>query len=59
MWLAFRLFEIAIFEVDASLKWLPWQSKLQSGTYIKIRKNTPIVKVYTTYSKDRNKNKVR
>lgn len=33
MWLAFYLFEIAIFGVDASLKWLPWQSR--SGTYVK------------------------
>lgn len=28
------LFQRAILEVDASLKWMPWQSKLISGTYI-------------------------
>lgn len=38
MWLARCLFERAIFEVDASLKWTPWQSKLKLDTFIPKRK---------------------
>lgn len=29
LWLAMCLFKIAIFEVDACLKWMLWQSKLK------------------------------
>ena len=38
LWLAMCLFKIIIIEVDASLKWLPWQSKLNSGTCITQKK---------------------
>ena len=34
LWLAMCLLQIAIFEVEAYLKWLPPQSKLKSGTFI-------------------------
>ena len=34
-------------KVDASLKWVPQQAKLKSGTYI-IKKKT--VRAYTTYT---------
>ena len=33
-WLAMCLFEIAVFEVDVSLKWISRQSKLKSDTCI-------------------------
>lgn len=32
------LFDTVIFEGDASLKWMPWQSKLKSGTCITKKK---------------------
>ena len=41
------LFEIAFFEVDASLKWMPQQSKLKSGLTLHKREN-PTVRAYTT-----------
>ena len=31
--------EVAILEVDVSLKWTPWQSKLKSGTCMTKKKN--------------------
>lgn len=34
VWMAMCLFESAIFEVDTSLRWMPWQSKLMSATCI-------------------------
>lgn len=34
LWLLMRLSQIAFFGMDASLKWMTWQSKLKSGTYI-------------------------
>ena len=34
LWPAVSLFEIAISDVDASLKWMPCPSKLKSGTCI-------------------------
>ena len=42
VWLAACLFEIAVFEVDASLKWMSQQSKLVSHLYSKKKgKNQP------------------
>lgn len=38
-WLAMCLSEIASFEVDASLKWMPQQAKLKSGTCITKKKS--------------------
>lgn len=41
MWLGmclFKIYKIAIFEVDASLKWMPEKSKFKSGTCITERK---------------------
>ena len=40
VWLTMCLFEIAVIEVDASLKWIPLQLKLMSGTCIMKRKQT-------------------
>ena len=41
LWPAVSLFEIAISDVDASLKWMPCPSKLKSGTCItKMEKTT-------------------
>ena len=47
LWLRLCLFAMAIFEVDASLKWMPWQSKLKSGTCL-TKNEDPTVKVYLT-----------
>lgn len=47
MWWAMYLFKVAIFEVGASLKWMPGKSKLKSGTCTKIRDN-PAVRASTT-----------
>ena len=33
-----RIFTIAVFEVDASLQWMCWQSELKSGTCTVIKK---------------------
>ena len=46
LYLIVYLFEIC-FEVDASLKWMLWQSKLKSGTCIMKKKKT--VRAYITY----------
>lgn len=34
LWVALCLSQRAILEMGASLKWMPWQSNLKSGTYI-------------------------
>ena len=40
VWPAMCLFKISFIEVDASLKWMPWQSRLKSSTCItKIKYN--------------------
>lgn len=36
------LLETAIFEVDAFLKWMSWQSKLKSGTRITKKEKTQL-----------------
>lgn len=38
VWMAVCLSCIAVFEVGASLKWMPLQSKLKSGTWITKKK---------------------
>ena len=38
LWLAKCLFEIAFFEADASLNWMPWQLKLVSQLHSKKKK---------------------
>lgn len=42
LWMAMFLFQIAILEVDASLKWVSWQSKLKSDTYITEKEKTQL-----------------
>ena len=48
MWLEMCVFKIAFFEVDASLKWMPQQSMLKSGTSITKRKKKQLFRVYAT-----------
>jgi len=49
LWLAKCLFEIAYFEVDASLNGMPWQLKLVSQLHSKKKKKKkPNVRAYTT-----------
>ena len=39
LWLAVCLLEIAkVLKLDASLKWMLWQSKVKSGIYITIKR---------------------
>lgn len=38
LWLPMCLFQIAFFGMNASLKWMTWQSKLKSGAYITKKK---------------------
>lgn len=48
-WLARCLFEIAVFEVHGSLKWMmPGQWKLRAGTHITKKKKKTTVRAYTT-----------
>lgn len=48
LWLPMCLFQIAFFGMNASLKWMTWQSKLKSGAYItKKKKPTVRLKLHT------------
>ena len=42
-----HLWSGCLFEMDTSLKWMPWQSKLKSGTCL-TKKEDPTVKAYLT-----------
>ena len=54
MWLA-----RAVFEVDASLKWTPWQSKLKSSTCITKRENSTVSNYTAFFQRGEKDNKGR